>query len=58
VKVTHRGLLPPDDPIYQRGWTLYMGPQPKKQAETPSEDTSPKTSESNKPLERRLWRTR
>jgi hypothetical protein len=55
VKVTHRGLLPPDDPIYQRGWTLYMGPQPKKQAETPSEDPSPKTSESNKPSERLLW---
>jgi hypothetical protein len=46
VKVINRGLLPPDDPIYQRGWTLYMGPQPKRPAETPSEDTSPKTSES------------
>jgi hypothetical protein len=46
VKVTHRGLAPPGHPIYQRGWTLYMGPQPKKATETSSEDTSPKTSES------------
>jgi hypothetical protein len=52
VKVTHRGLAPPGDPIYQRGWTLYMGPQPKKATETPSEDASPKTSESNTPSEK------
>jgi hypothetical protein len=52
VKVINRGLLPPGDPIYQRGWTLYMGPQPKRPEETPSEDTLPKTSESTAPSEK------
>jgi hypothetical protein len=46
AKIINRGLLPPDDPIYKQGWTLYMGPQPKKPAETPSEDTPPENSES------------
>jgi hypothetical protein len=52
VKVTHRGLAPPGHPIYQRGWTLYMGPQPNKATETPSQDTSPKKSESTTPSDK------
>jgi hypothetical protein len=52
MKVTHRGLLPPDDPIYQQGWTLYMGPQPKRRSETLSKDTPPENSESTTPSEK------
>jgi hypothetical protein len=52
VKVTHRGLAPLGHPIYQRGWTLYMGPQPKRLSETPSGDTPPKNSESTMPSEK------
>jgi hypothetical protein len=52
VKAIHRGLAPPGHPIYQQGWTLYMIPQPKKPAGTPSEDTPPETSESTAPSEK------
>jgi hypothetical protein len=45
AKVINRGLLPPDDPIYQRGWTLYLGPQPTKPSATPSEETPQKPPE-------------
>ena len=51
MKVTHRGLLPPDDPIYKRGWTLYIGPL-QVPAATPSKDTEPKKSESTAPSEK------
>jgi hypothetical protein len=45
AKIINEGSAKPGDPIFQQGWTLYMGPQPKKPAETPSQDTSPKKSE-------------
>jgi hypothetical protein len=45
MKVTHRGLAKPDDPIYKRGWTMYVGPLqiPKKLSETPSEKAPQKS---------------
>ena len=46
-----QGLSASGHPIYQRGWTLYMGPQPKKPAETPSGETPPKNSENTMPAE-------
>jgi hypothetical protein len=45
MKVTHRGLMNVNDPAYEEGWTLYMGPQPKRPAETLSEGTPPEKSE-------------
>jgi hypothetical protein len=49
VKAIHKGLVKRGDPTYEEGWTLYMGPQPKRPSETPSEHTPPKNSESTTP---------
>jgi hypothetical protein len=37
-KVTFRGLLQPDDPIYKEGWTVTL-PQSGKRSSTPSNST-------------------
>ena len=34
-KVTYRGLLPPDDPIFKEGWTVSIVPQPRQRSAMP-----------------------
>ena len=43
LKVTHRGLAKPDDPVYKQGWSIYIGPR---QIEPPKKPTKPKPTRS------------
>jgi hypothetical protein len=51
VKSTHRGLAKPDDPVYQQGWTSYIGPLQRTPIEKPTNSTPPKNPESTKSSE-------